>query len=153
MMKKIIFTMLSLTFLLSACRYEEGPFINFNKVEKRIRGAWLVSSVYKNGEITDTESPTVVEAKNSLYEFYKGSILIIKYYNNHISYESSGSYEFGNKKKTINLVFKNQYDYLSREYEIIKFTNKELKVNFTDDKSVKWTLVLALEYSFVPYDM
>ena len=151
-MKKI-FGIAALIILLSACKYEEGPFISFTSVEKRIRGAWSVSTVYKNGEITDTESPSIVESKRAKYEFFKRNILVISYINNDVLYESSGSWEFGNKKKTINAVFMNQYYNLSREYEIVKFKSNELKVRFTDDNGMKWSLVLGLEYSFVPYDM
>lgn len=150
-MKKTILGILFLIFLFSSCRYEEGPYVA-TKVEKRIRGMWSISSVYKNREITEVEFPTVVEAKGSQFEFYKRNILTIKYYYNGILSESSGSYEFGKNKKTIKLVFTNQYYTISREYEIIKFTNKELKVRFTDDKSIEWTLIFNLELSFVPYD-
>jgi hypothetical protein len=149
-MKKIVLIITVLILLLTGCRYEEGSA--FTSVEKRIRGMWSVSSVYKNGEKTDTESPTVVEAKNSTYEFFKNKILTITYYHNNIDCQSSGSWLFGEKKKTIELTLVNQYYPISRSYEIIKFTNKELKVRFTDDDGIKWTLILSLEQDYVPYD-
>lgn len=151
-MKKLFVGIIGL-FLLSGCRYEEGPFINFTKVEKRIRGSWTVSNVYKNGEETTVEFPTVVETKDSQYEFYKDGMLLIRYYHDNTNKESSGFWEFGNKKKTIRAVFLNQYYNVSREYEIVKFKNNELKLRFTDDKGVEWIFVLSLNYSFVPYGM
>jgi hypothetical protein len=140
-----------LILLLSGCKYEEGPFLSFTGVEKRIRGSWTISNVYKNGVETDTESPTVVEAKNATFEFYKSRTLLINYMQDNINKESSGSWEFGNKKKTIRVVFINQYYSVSREYKIIKFKNNELKVRFTDENGVEWTLVFGLNFSFVPY--
>jgi hypothetical protein len=149
-MKKTIFGITVLVLVLTGCRYEEGNALT--SVEKRIRGMWSISSVYKNDEKTDTESPTVVEAKNSTYEFFKSKILTINYLDNNILCQSSGSWEFGEKKKTIELTLINQYYPMSRSYEIIKFKNKELKVRFTDDDGTKWALVLSLEQDYIPYD-
>ncbi len=152
-MKKSILTIIGLLLLLSGCKYEEGPFLSFTSAEKRLRGVWSVSNVYKNGEETTTESPTVVESQNAIYEFYKNKILLISYMHDGILNKSSGSWAFGDKKKTIEAVFTNQYYPLTREYEIVKFKSNELKLRFTDDDGVEWTLVLGLEYSLVPYDM
>jgi hypothetical protein len=152
-MKNISYCAIVLLFLLSGCRYEEGPFLNFTKVEKRIRGVWNISNVYKNGEETTTEFPTFVESQWAQFKFYKSGTLLITYLQNNVSMESSGSWTFVDKKRTLRLIFKNQYATLSRDYEIVKFKTHELKLLFTDDKDVKWTLVLALQYSFVPYDL
>jgi hypothetical protein len=149
-MKKIIIVTIVFVLSLAGCKYEEGNALT--NVEKRIRGMWSVSSVYKNNEKTDTESPTLVESQDAMYEFYKTKILLISYVHNNIVYRSDGSWKFGEKKKSIELTLKNQYYPISRSYEIVKFTNKELKVRFTDDDGVKWTLVLVLEQDFVPYD-
>jgi len=140
-------------FLLSGCKYEEGPALNFKNVEKRIRGMWSVSSVYKNGEKTDTETPTLVEAKYTQYEFFKTKILLISYIHNDILCRSEGSWNFADKKKTLEVAFINQYYPVVRNYEIVKFKNKELKLRFTDDDGVVWTLVLSLEYSYEHYDV
>jgi hypothetical protein len=152
-MKKWLFGLMASLLLLTACRYEEGPFLNFTNVEKRIRGSWAVSNVYKNGEETSSEFPTAVESKSAQYEFYKNKVLLISYLQDNVVKESSGSWEFGKKKKTIQAIFLNQYYSISREYEIIKFKNNELKLRFTDDNGNTWTLVLSLDYSFVPYGM
>jgi hypothetical protein len=152
-MKKLLFGVIASLLLLTACRYEEGPFINFTNVEKRLRGSWTVSNVYKNGVETSTEFPTMIEAKDARYEFYKNKVLLIYYQQDNILKESSGSWEFGKKKKTIQAVFVDQYYTISREYEIVKFKNNELKLRFTDDNSITWTLVLGLDYSFVGYGM
>jgi hypothetical protein len=150
---KLSLAIIGLILLLSGCRYEEGPFINFTNVEKRIRGSWSVSKVYKNGEETNTESPTIVETRNAQFEFYGTGVLSIRYVHDGINKESSGSWEFANKKKIIRVVFLNQYYNISRDYEIIKFKSNELKLRFTDGNGVQWTLVLSLNYSFVPYGM
>jgi len=150
-MKKLITVAAVLTLALTNCKYEEG--FALTNVEKRIRGMWSVSSVYKNGEKTDTESPTVVESQGAMYEFYKTKFLLIRYLYNNIVCQSNGDWKFGEKKKTVELTFKNQYSLtISRSYEIVKFTNKELKVRFTDDDGIKWILVLVIEQDFVPYD-
>jgi len=151
-MKRVLFLVVVGVFIFSGCRYEEGPALNFTKVEKRIRGLWSVSNVYKNGEKTDTEFPTIVESKHAQYEFYKTRILIIRYIHNNTDCTTEGSWDFIDKKKTLEVAFRNQYYPVVRNYEIIKFKNKELKLRFTDDDGVVWTLILALEQSFVPYD-
>ena len=150
--RKILLIFASILFL-SGCRYEEGPALNFTKVEKRIRGMWSVSSVYKNGEKTDTESPTVVESKHAQFEFFKNKVLLISYIHENVLCQSSGSWDFSDDKKILEVMLMNQYYWVSRGYEIVKFKNKELKIRFTDDDGAVWTLVLSLEQSYVPYDM
>jgi len=149
-MKKSIIVLVILVLGISGCRYEEGNALT--NLDKRIAGIWSVSSVYKNDEKTDTESPTLVESKGAVYEFYKTKILLIRYIHNNVVCQSYGSWEFDEKKKNIELMFLNQYYHISRRYEIVKFKNKELKVRFTDDNGVKWALVLVLEQS-LPYGM
>jgi len=151
-MKRVLFLIVAGVFIFSGCRYEEGPALNFKNVEKRLRGIWSVSSVYKNGEKTDTETPTLVEAKFTQYEFYKNKMLLISYIHNDIVCSSHGSWNFADKKKILEITFINQYYPIVREYEIVKFKNKELKVRFTDDDGIKWTLILSLEQSFLPYE-
>lgn len=132
--------------LLSGCRYEEGPFINFKKVEKRIKGVWNVSSVEKNGETLSGNFPTYVETVNTLFMFTAGGILTIYYDKNNINIESSGSWEFSDNKKILHVTFKNLYQNIIREYEIVKFRNNILKVRFTD-KGNEYTITFSLQYS------
>ena len=150
---KISLVIATLILLFSGCRYEEGSGLSATKVEKRIRGIWTVSTVYKNGEKTDTESPTLVESKYAQYRFYKNKILLISYIQGNMLAKSDGSWRFGEKKKTLDVTLLNQYYWVSRSYEIIKFTNKELKLRFTDEDGVIWTFVLALEQSFANYEI
>jgi len=151
-MKKLTLAIAAAAFLLTGCRYEE-PSLSLTNVEKRLRGAWTISSIYKNGEKTDAESPTLVESQYAMYEFYKTKTLLISYLHNDIVCKSSGSWAFGEKKKTIELILINQYYPISRSYEIVKFKNKELKVRFKDDDGVEWILILSLEQSFANYDI
>jgi hypothetical protein len=142
-----------IVFLLSGCRYEEGPALNFTKVEKRIRGLWTLNTIYKNGENTDTESPTIVETKHAQYEFFKNKTLLIHYIHQNILCTSQGSWDFTDNKKNLTVAFTNQYYPVSRDYEIIKFKNKELKLRFTDDDGTVWTLVLTLDISYSSHDI
>ena len=146
-MKKISIITIVLLVFLSGCRYEEGPFINFKKVDKRIRGMWDVSTVYKNGKQSDIEFPTEVESLRAQFRFHNNGVLIITYIQNNIIVQSSGSWDFGEKKKTLNVAFKNQYTNTYREYEILKFKSQELKLRFTDEDDVEWMLVFSLYYS------
>ncbi|MDR0367690.1 MAG: hypothetical protein LBH82_00945 [Bacteroidales bacterium] len=132
-MKKITLTAVLLMFLLSGCRYEEGPFINFRKVEKRIKGLWNISSVEKNGEILSNNFPTYIESVNTLLMFTSGGIITITYYKDNINVESSGHWEFQDRKKILHVTFQNMYRRVVRDYEIIKFRNNILKVKFTED--------------------
>ena len=145
-MKKITLTTIILMLLLSGCRYEEGPFINFKKVEKRIRGVWNVSSVEKNGETLSENFPTYVETVNTLFMFTPGGILTIYYDKDNINIESSGSWEFTEKKKILHVTFKNLYQNIIRDYEIVKFKNNVLKVRFTDEGN-EYTITFSLQYS------
>ena len=146
-MKKIsIITVILLVFL-SGCRYEEGPFLNFKKVEKRIRGVWDVSTVFKNGEAVTENFPTSVESKYSQFYFYNNGVVVITYVKDNIINQSSGSWDFGEKKKTLNITFKNDFTNVYREYEIVKFRSNELKLRFTDENDIEWILVLSLYYA------
>ena len=148
-MKKISIITIVLLVFLSGCRYEEGPFLNFKKVDKRIRGAWDVSTVYKNGEKSDTEFPSEVESVRAQYTFYSNEVVLMTYIKNNIIVQSSGSWNFGEKKKTLNVTFKNEYTNTYREYEILKFKSQELKLRFTDENNIEWILVFSLYYSMV----
>ncbi|MCL2132025.1 MAG: hypothetical protein FWH36_06195 [Lentimicrobiaceae bacterium] len=161
-MRKKVLIILSLSCLLGACRYEEGPFMNFTPVKDRIRGQWKVNAVQKNGVSTTTESPGVAENLNNYFSFYITKRLQIDYWDyaddNNTSYntticQADGTYDFSSDKKEIIASFSDKYRSYNRTYEILKFKNKELKLKFKDDDNTEWILELTLIQSFIPYEM
>lgn len=140
-------------FLCPGCsKYEEGPWLCFTKKENRIRGYWELSNVFKNGKNTVDESPSSVESVNSIWEFYKTKTLLISYLDGANYLKSNGSWAFEDKKECLRLAFTTKYSSASRSYEIIKFSNKELKLKFKDKNKVEWTLVFSMLQSFAGYD-
>jgi len=153
MIQKKFLISISLLCLLSSCRYEEGPFINFTPVKDRIRGQWKVIAIEKNGTSTTTEYPSIAEAHNNFFSFYASEMLSISYIDDNIWCEINGTYEFSSDKKKIIAAFSDKTNSYKRNYEIIKFKNKELKVKFTDEKNNKWVLEFSQIYSFLSYGM
>jgi len=148
MQKKVLIT-LSLLCLFAACRYEDGG--GTGSVKDRIRGQWKVNIVQKNGVATTTESPSVAESLNNLFDFYINQRLQVNYMEEGTVYQGDGFYEFSSDKKKIIAKFSDRYRSFERQYEILKFKNKELKVKFTDEKNVEWILEFTLIQSFRPY--
>ena len=151
MTQKNIIIILSLLCVLSACRYKEGPFMNFTPVKDRIRGQWKVNTIQKDGAST-TESPSIAESLNNYFYFYISNRLQIEYWENNTVCQADGDYKFSSNKKELIVNFTDIRAY-QRTYEILKFKNKELKVKFTDDNNTVWILEFTLIQSFVPYGL
>jgi hypothetical protein len=149
-MKNILLISLLISCLFSTCRYEEHA-ASLTPVKNRIRGSWIISKVLKNGIADATARPSEAESYQAIFEFYKSGHLSIRYMNGNISRSATGNWYFGDKKKSIHAKFDSKYVSFVREYIIIKFSNKELKVRFTDDQNTVWTLVFTLQQSYIPY--
>ena len=152
-MRKKFFIILSLLCLFGACRYEEGPFISFTPVKDRIRGEWKVNSIQKNGVFTTSESPSLAESLNNLFDFYINQRLQINYMEDGTLYLSDGFYEFSSDKKELIAEFSDKYHSYKRTYKILKFKNKELKVKFTDENTAEWILDFTLIQSYIQYGL
>ena len=148
-MRNRIVIILSLLCLLSACRYDEGG--GTGAVKDRIRGEWKLNTVQKNGVTVLTESPSLAETQNNYFSFFISQRLQIDYVENGTLYQADGYYEFSSDKKKIIAKFADRYRTYERRYEILKFKNKELKVQFTDEENTKWILEFTLILSFKPY--
>ncbi|MBO4739467.1 MAG: hypothetical protein J5606_07905 [Bacteroidales bacterium] len=151
-MGKIKFLIVGL-FLLSisgSCRYEE-PSFSFTRIKDRIRGEWRVDKVEKNGEAS-TAFPCYEERQTSIFSFYQTGVCIIDYSQDNINIKTAeGTWNFGDKKKTLIVNVKGEQQIISRVYTIVKFSNKELKLTYTDSNGDKWTLYLGLILSFIDY--
>jgi len=152
-MRKKVLISLSLVCLLGACRYEEGPVMNFTPVKDRIRGEWKVNAIQKNGVATTTESPSLAESRNNRFNFYLTKQLQINYLEDGTVCQADGDYKFSSNKKEIILNFADNYQKYTRTYEIMKFKNKELKVKFNDDDNTEWVLEFTIIQSFIHYGM
>jgi hypothetical protein len=127
--------------------------MNFTPVKDRIRGEWKVNTIQKNGTSTTTESPSAAESLNNLFDFYVSQRLQISYLEEGTVYQADGFYEFSSDKKKIIAQFSDRYRSYERNYEILKFKNKELKVKFTDSENTEWILEFTLIQSFIQYGM
>ena len=150
-MRKKVLVVLSLLCLFGACRYDEGG--GSVPVKNRIRGEWKVNAIKKNGVATTSESPSLGESLNNLFDFYISQRLQINYLDDGIVYQADGFYEFSSDKKKIIAKFSDRYRSYERNYEILKFKNKELKVKFTDDENTEWILQFTLIQSFIDYGL
>ena len=155
-MKKIInffllFVISSLLF--SSCKkYEDGPLLSFSKPENRIRGIWELSSVYKNGHKTFTESPSEVETPDGTWELYKSRTVLISYYSGLSCFKSDGSWSFKDDKEKLEITFTTRYAVLTRIYKILRLTHKEMKLLYTDEEGTEWTLEFSMLQSFSGYE-
>jgi hypothetical protein len=155
MRKNILYLLLlcSLTATLPSCqKYEDGPWISFRKAENRIRGIWELSSVYKNGEKTATETPSEVESPDGTWELYKSVTVLITYYQNNSILKSNGSWEFNDNKTILNTTFTSRYAVVSRKYKILRLTQKEMKLQYTDEQGTQWVLNFSVIQSFAGYE-
>ncbi len=151
-MDKIKFFIVGL-FLLSisgSCRYEE-PSVSFTRLKDRIRGEWQIDKIEKNGIFT-SEYPCVEEHLASIYSFYQTKVCMIDYSEDYLNKQTAeGTWDFGDKKKTLIVNVKGKNQIISRVYTIVKFSNKELKLSYVDDNGDKWTFHLGLILSFINY--
>jgi hypothetical protein len=150
-MQKKVLIVLSLLCFLGSCRYDEGS--GTIPVKNRIRGQWKVNTVEKNGIATTTESPSLAESRNNLFDFYINQRLQINYIEDGTMYQGDGFYKFSSNKKELILDFSDKYRTYNRTYEILKFKNKELKVKFTDEENREWILEFTLIQSYIQYGM
>lgn len=150
-MRKKVLVVLSLLCLFGACRYDEGG--GSIPIKNRIRGEWKVNKIQKNGVATTSESPSIGETLNNLFDFYISQRLQINYLDEGTVYQADGFYEFSSDKKKIIAKFSDRYRSYERNYEILKFKNKELKVKFTDDENTEWILQFTLIQSFIDYGL
>ena len=124
-----------------------------NKPEDKIRGKWQISRIYKNNIETISETPTDVESLLSSWIFYRSSILVIKYYNNKVLYETSGNWVVVDNDDFIEVSFNDKYSNIERLYRIEKFKTNELTISFVDKEGNKWALLFSLQESFQDYDI
>jgi len=150
-MRKKVLVILSLLCFFAACRYEGGG--GTGSVKDRIRGQWKVNAIQKDGVSTLSESPSLAESRNNLFDFYINQRLQINYLDDGIFYQDNGFYEFSSDKKKITVRFSDRYRSYERTYEILKFKNKELKVQFTDEKNTEWILEFTLIISYIQYGL
>lgn len=147
----MLFVISSLLF--SSCKkYEDGPLLSFSKPENRIRGIWELSSVYKNGHKTFTESPSEVETPDGTWELYKSRTVLISYYSGLSCFKSDGSWSFKDDKEKLEITFTTRYAVLTRIYKILRLTHKEMKLLYTDEEGTEWTLEFSMLQSFSGYE-
>lgn len=139
--------------LFSSCKkYEDGPFLSLSKPENRIRGIWELSSVYKNGNKSTSETPSEVESPDGTWELYKSKTVLISYYIGTSCYKSDGSWKFKNDKKEVEMTFTSRYSVYTRTYKILRLTHKEMKLLYTDEDDTEWTLEFSMLQSFSGYE-
>ena len=155
MRKNFLYLLLfcSLTATLPSCqKYEDGPWISFRKAENRIRGIWELSSVYKNGEKSLSDFPSEVESGDATWELYKTGTILITYLNQNSVLKSNGSWSFEDNKKNLHTEFTTRYAAVTRDYHILRLTQKEMKLQFADSDGTVWTLEFSVIQTFAGYE-
>ncbi len=127
--------------------------LSCTKYEEKIRGQWQIAKIYKDKVETQKEAPTNVENLLSIWTFYRSSIVVMKYSNQGVLYETSGNWTIDKKDKQLTVSFSDLYENVNRIYRIEKFKSNELKVVFLDSEQTEWLLVFSLKYSLQDYDI
>ncbi len=120
-----------IVFSVSCNKYEEGPAISLLTKKARITGIWEFSE----------KTPDWGMAGNLCFE--KDGTCYLEWNSGSIEFfadRNFGEWEFDNKKE--NLLIKSLTDSINNTYEIIKLTNKELKLQVSDKK---YTTLLKCE--------
>jgi len=137
-MKKLLVLLIVLTTILSGCRYKEGPMISFRSIYKRLQGYWEIVEFKSNGIdsvkyyndscgskvlITDTDGNTSDEEFYIFFNYLKPNTF-------------ASAIKFNDKKDIMFIDFLTNQKHIigpigygKSEWEILKLTNKELKIS------------------------
>lgn len=125
---------------LTSCRYEDGPFISFYTPSQRLINTWSLQKVYRNGERIYAPEWQANQI-GTFYAFHAYGPLVVTTYHNGMLRESyTGSWEFKNNEKEIDISFTLldiSYHYLAK---IKKLSRTELIYEYTDSNAVPWRL-------------
>jgi hypothetical protein len=139
---KVVSISLFLVLLLSACRYENGPFISLYSPEKRLINTWTVQKVFRN-EVATSNPEYLANQLGTYYGFHAyGTLVVNCYYEGTFRESYTGSWKFFDNYKKIEIQFlllDVSYKYTAK---IKKLSRSELEYEYTDDNGVKWRLIM-----------
>lgn len=149
LMKKVSLLLISSLFLITSCRYEDASF-SFKSPESRLIGYWLLQETFLNDVSMDTvHYEAYYPELNVYYFFYDGPMSVSSYVGNALTEStSSGSWDFKDKKRTLDInftLFNKRYRY---DAEIVKLSERELIYRYTDSFGDKWELHFYKRYSY-----
>jgi len=150
--KYTLFYLLIFLFLLSACRYEDGPFVSFRSKEKRITALWEIDKL----EINDISYLSEYKADSVYLRFSitynAGNIFMILVKENRISPQmASGIVEFTNKGNNLKFQLTPIVSYTTeteplfslipafkeeKEWEIMELKNTKFAIKLDDDTNI-----------------
>lgn len=115
-MKKIIFLFVAGLFIISSCKYDEGPLISFRTYEKRISGNWEIEYSAFNGQEVTLPINKSIDIKYN-YEFTNQSPIVSL---------GSGIWSFNKSFTKIEFYNNSTLDSLYAVYDILKLRNRKL---------------------------
>ena len=91
---KVVSISLFLVLLLSACRYENGPFISLYSPEKRLINTWTIQKVFRN-EVATSNPEYLANQLGTYYGFHAyGTLVVNCYYEGTFRESYTGSWSF-----------------------------------------------------------
>jgi len=142
--KLLLITSVGLSFVLTSCKYEEGPGISFRTKKARVEGTWTVEESFTNGEKDSfSDKRTFIFSKEG--DISIQSIIL------GLTASQDGKWKFTNSKETLQMVFPG-IDFpgstsfeIIEDHEILKLKNKEMWLERTTANGDKRELHLIQE--------
>jgi hypothetical protein len=142
---KIVYILI-ITIVLSACRYEEGPFLSFKSKEKRITGLWEIDELKINDlDYLSTYNTDSVYLRFSI-TYNAGNIYMILVEGNRISPQmATGAVEFTNKGNNLKFQLTPIVSYTAETdpiFSLIPALKEEKEWEINELKNTKFALSL-----------
>lgn len=138
LVNQLLFLTLAASFVLTGCKYDDGPNFSLRTKKARLVGEWQLDEVEIDGtDYTSEFNRWEIEFKKD--NKYNLSAEIINAYYGNITINDDGEWDFSNDK--LELEVKSD-DGEQTDYEIKRLTNKELWFEYTetydDGTSERW---------------
>lgn len=127
---KFLLSILSLIFVLSACKkYEEGPILSLTTKKSRVAGNWKAERVIsKTGDVEFVQSTEVWKIKkDETFEVLEGNSIIEK-----------GTWDFSQNKDFLMFTTKDEGTIDVVEYQIIRLKNNELWLKDSEGEQINY---------------
>lgn len=125
--KGMMICALVIIFNVSSCKYEDGPAISLRSKKNRLSGEWKAVKI--DGETPDSDLTIEFDKEGDFSYSYEYS-----YYGYTIPVKAEGTWEWGDKKESIEIELKYDGETEKLEWDVLRLTNKELWLEDDGDK-------------------